>query len=119
MVYCAYYRKTSASRRTLGAIASASSPEFHGGAPAGLLVLGNRSNFYFPSLHLFTMLDPIISRETVVIFDEAYDVLHECRALIDYSTAYIKTFRMIAATKAFSQIAVVFSNQPKEPSNAA
>ena len=49
--------------------------------------------FILPSLHLLTMLDPIISRETVVIFDEAYDVLHECRALIDYSTVYIKTLR--------------------------
>jgi hypothetical protein len=87
--------------------------------PVNRVVIHNDSDLYSSSLYLLTMLDPFISRETVVIFDEAYDVLHEYRALIDYSTAYRKTFRIIAATKAFCQIAVVFSDQTKVPSDAA
>lgn len=87
--------------------------------PANRVVIHNDSDLYSSSLYLLTMLNAIISRETVVIFDEAYDVQQEYRALIDYSTAYRKTFRIIAATKHFCQIAVVFSDQPQEPPNAA
>ena len=44
-----------------------------------------------------------------VIFDEFWDSLHEYRALTDYSAAYRRPFKIVAAADRFSQVAVMFS----------
>jgi len=80
-------------------------------SPANRVVIHNDSDLYSSTLYTLTMLDRFISPETIVIFDEFNDVLHEYRALVDYSTAYRKTFRIIGATQRFVQAAVVFSDQ--------
>jgi hypothetical protein len=45
------------------------------------------------------------------MFDEFWDAAHEFRALMDYSAAYRRTFRVIAATERFGQVAVVLGHE--------
>jgi len=91
--------------------------------PANRIVIHNDSDLYSSTLYTLTTLDRIISPETIVILDEFYDVLHEYRALIDYSTAYRKTFKIIAATSGFIVAAIVFSDRSEsmkeKPTNGA
>jgi O-methyltransferase len=84
--------------------------------PVNRIVIHNDSDLYSSTLYTLTMLNQLITSDTLVIFDEFYDVLHEYRALIDYSTAYKKAFKIVAATHRFLQAAVVFSNQTQIPS---
>ena len=75
--------------------------------PANSLVIHNDSDLYSSTLYTLTMLDRVCIPDSVVIFDEFSDALHEYRALIDYSGAYRRKFRVIAATRRFDQAAVV------------
>lgn len=87
--------------------------------PVNRVVIHNDSDLYSSTSYTLTMLHRILSPQTIVIFDEFYDVLHEYRALMDYSTAYKKTFKIIAATSHFNQVAVVFSDQSESTKEEA
>jgi hypothetical protein len=51
-------------------------------------------------------LNRLISRDTIIIFDEFYDALHEYRALCDYCEAFQRSYKIVAATLRFNQVAV-------------
>lgn len=71
------------------------------------LVIHNDSDLYSSTLYCLTAMDGFIPAGTLIIFDEFYDVLHEYRALSDYGNAYMRKFRIVAATHRFNQAAVV------------
>ena len=77
--------------------------------PSNRVVIHNDSDLYSSTLYTLTTMERIISRDTVVVFDEFSDALHEYRALIDYSAAYRRVFKIIAATPGFTQVAVTLS----------
>lgn len=77
--------------------------------PANRVVIHNDGDLYSSTLYTLTMMEAIISPDTLVIFDEFWDALHEYRALTDYSAAYRRPFKIVAAADRFSQVAVVFS----------
>lgn len=74
--------------------------------PKNPLVLHNDSDLYSSTLYCLTAMNSLMPRETIVIFDEFYDALHEYRALIDYASAYMRQFKIVAATRRFDQVAV-------------
>lgn len=80
--------------------------------PSNRLVIHNDSDLYSSTLFALTMMDRVTSSGTVVIFDEFWDALHEYRALTDYSAAYRRPFKIIAATLRFNQAAVILSGKP-------
>ena len=75
--------------------------------PSSRVVIHNDSDLYSSTLYMLTMMERVNLPDTVVIFDEFWDALHEYRALIDYSTAYRRPFRIIAAADRFSKVAVI------------
>jgi hypothetical protein len=77
--------------------------------PSNRVVIHNDGDLYSSTLYTLTMMETIISPDTVVIFDEFWDALHEYRALRDYSVAYRRPFKIVAASDRFSAVAVVFS----------
>lgn len=77
--------------------------------PSNQVVLHNDSDLYSSTLYALTAMDKVNPPGTVVVFDEFWDSLHEYRALMDYSAAYRRPFKIIAATLKFSQAAVVLS----------
>jgi hypothetical protein len=52
-------------------------------------------------------MNGLIPAGTLIIFDEFYDVLHEYRALSDYGSAYMRKYKIVAATHRFNQAAVL------------
>ena len=78
--------------------------------PSNRVVIHNESDIYSSTLYALTMMERVVSFDAIVIFDEFWDVLHEYRALIDYSAAYMRTFNIIAATPYFTQAAIVFQH---------
>jgi O-methyltransferase len=71
------------------------------------LVIHCDSDLYSSTLFVLTSLDRIIRPGTVLIFDEFDAVLHEYKALSDYCVAYLRRYRIVAATEGFLQVAVV------------
>jgi|ERR1700691_1931076 len=85
-------------------------PSFLGSyRPSNRVVIHNDADLYSSTLYTLTMMETIISPNTLVIFDEFWDSLHEYRALTDYSAAYKRPFKIVAAADRFSQVAVMFS----------
>jgi O-methyltransferase len=74
--------------------------------PKNPLVLHNDSDLYSSTLYCLTAMNSLMPRETIVIFDEFYDALHEYRALVDYASAYMRQFKIVAATRRFDQVAI-------------
>lgn len=74
--------------------------------PKNRLVVHNDSDLYSSSLYCLTSMNAFMPPGTLVIFDEFYDVLHEYRALSDYTEAYMRKYRIVAATQGFNQAAV-------------
>ena len=70
------------------------------------LVIHNDSDLYSATLYVLTYMDRFLAPGTVIIFDEFYSVLDEFRALQDYSSAYLKNYEVIAATRNHVQVAV-------------
>jgi len=85
-------------------------PDFIAGyEPASQVVIHNDSDLYSSTLFCLTTLNRLIARGTIVIFDEFYDALHEYRALCDYCDAFQRSYKIVAATLRFNQVAVQFS----------
>ena len=70
------------------------------------LVIHNDSDLYSATLFVLTLMNDYLTRGTVIIFDEFYSVLDEFRALEDYSSAYMRTYEVIAATDKHTQVAI-------------
>jgi len=79
--------------------------------PSNKIVIHNDSDLYSSSLYLLTRLDDIIKKNTIMIFDEFSNVMHEFKALEDYCSAYNKKYKVIAATENFyQQVTIKFEN---------
>ena len=87
--------------------------------PLNRVVLHNDSDLYSSTLYALTAAEKITAAGAVVIFDEFWDALHEYRALMDYSAAYRRPFRIIAATLRFSQVAIMLSAKPFQKPDAS
>ena len=79
--------------------------------PSNRVVIHNDSDLYSSTLYTLTMMERITAPDRVVIFDEFWDALHEYRALSDYSAAYRRSFKIIAATTRFAQVALTLSGK--------
>lgn len=76
---------------------------------ASPVIIHNDSDLYSSTLFCLTTLNRLISRDTIIIFDEFYDALHEYRALCDYCEAFHRSYKIVAATLRFNQVAVQIS----------
>jgi hypothetical protein len=71
------------------------------------LVIHNDSDLYSSTLFVLTKLDRYIHRQTIIIFDEYANLLHEMRALKDYAASYLREYDVIGYTRAYEQVAVM------------
>jgi O-methyltransferase len=82
-------------------------PSFLAGfRPKNRIIVHSDSDLYSSTLFCLTMLDKVLSKHAIIIFDDFYDPIHEYRALRDYCSAYRRKFRIIAGTQRFRQVAV-------------
>lgn len=76
------------------------------------LVINMDADLYTSTLYVLTKLDEIIVPGTIIFFDEFSSVLSEFRALEDYTSAYLREYRLLGATKAsndyYTHIAIEF-----------
>ena len=85
-------------------------PDFLAGyQPASPILIHNDSDLYSSTLFCLTTLNRFIVSGTIIIFDEFYDALHEYRALCDYCEAFQRSYKIVAATRQFNQVAIQFS----------
>jgi Methyltransferase domain len=74
--------------------------------PQNRLLVHNDSDLYSSTLYCLTMMNSLLGAETIMIFDDFYDSLHQYRALMDYCSAYRRSFRIVGVTKEFGQAAI-------------
>jgi len=74
--------------------------------PENPLVVHNDSDLYSSTLYTLTSLNSVLRPGALIIFDEFYDPVHEYRALFEYAASYMRKFRVVAATRSFTQAAV-------------
>ena len=72
------------------------------------LVIHIDADLYSSTLFCLTKLDEFILKDTIVIFDEFYDLLHEFLAFHDYTKSYYKNWEIVALTNKCVQVAVIF-----------
>jgi len=70
------------------------------------VVIHNDSDLYSSTLFCLAGMNPLIVRGTVIVFDEFYETLHEYRALSDYCDAFVREYKIVAATPNFDQITI-------------
>ena len=70
------------------------------------LVIHIDADLYSSTLFALTSLNGVIRPGTVIIFDEFGDVLDEYRALVDYTSAYGRSYRITGGTDGFARAAV-------------
>jgi O-methyltransferase len=70
------------------------------------IVIHNDSDLYSSTLFCLANMNPLIARGTLIIFDEFYDTLHEYRALSDYCEAFLREYKIVAATPSFNRAAI-------------
>ena len=74
--------------------------------PRHRLVVHNDSDLYSSTLYCLTIMNSVLRSGTIVIFDDFYDSLHQYRALTDYCSAYLRSFKVIGMTRHIGQAAV-------------
>ena len=85
-------------------------PEFLASyTPRNRIVVHNDSDLYSSSLYCLTMLDSILVKGSILIFDEFYSSSHEFQAFIDYTRAYRKKYSVLASVgkNPYMQIAIM------------
>jgi hypothetical protein len=74
---------------------------------ANRLVLNLDADLYSSTLYVLTMAHPILSKGSVLIFDEFASVQHEFRALTDYASAYRREYRVLGwADRFYEHLAI-------------
>ena len=73
---------------------------------ANPLVIHIDSDLYSAALYVLTQMNELATAGTIVMFDEFTSLLHEFRALEDYSAAYRRKYEVLCATRDYIQIAV-------------
>lgn len=79
--------------------------------PLNRVGIHNNSDLYSSTLYTLTVMERVASPDTIVIFDNFWEALHEYRALSDFSAAYRRASKVIAATRGFCQVALTFSSK--------
>jgi hypothetical protein len=74
--------------------------------PRNRLLIHNDSDLFSSTLYTLAMLNPIIQPGTVIIFDEFNVILDEYRALTGYASAFMRNYKIVAATEGFKQTAI-------------
>jgi O-methyltransferase len=74
--------------------------------PESRLVVHNDCDLYSSSLFCLVTMNHLMPRGTVVIFDEFNDAFAEYRALVEFCSACMRHFRIIAGTEGLAQAAV-------------
>lgn len=77
--------------------------------PQNQLVIHIDCDLYSSSLYCLTTLDPIITPGTLIVLDDFFDALHVYRALTDYTSAYVREYRILARTQELGQAAIVMA----------
>ncbi|MFT5123031.1 MAG: O-methyltransferase [Kiritimatiellia bacterium] len=74
------------------------------------LVIHNDSDLYSATLYVLTRMNEYFAPGTIVIFDEFSTVFDEFRALEDFCAAYVRSYKVLAATRSresyYSQVAI-------------
>lgn len=74
------------------------------------LVIHNDADIYSSTLYVLTQCNDLIQPGCILLFDEFSTVLDELRALEDYCSAYMKSYKVLCATKSvdnyFDQVAI-------------
>jgi O-methyltransferase len=78
------------------------------------LVIHHDSDLYSSTLFCLATMDRFVTPGTIVIFDEFYDVLNEYRALVDYTAAFMRRWKIIASTTHYDGVAIEVL-QPEAP----
>jgi hypothetical protein len=65
--------------------------------PAHRIVVHNDSTLYSSTLYCLTQLDALLVGGSLLIFDEFYSSSHEFQAFYDYTTSYLRRYRVLAA----------------------
>jgi hypothetical protein len=74
--------------------------------PGKRLVVHNDSDLYSSTLYCLTVMNSFLRSGTILIFDDLYDSLHQYRALTDYCSAYLRSFKVIGTTKPIGRVAI-------------
>ena len=74
--------------------------------PRNTLLIHCDSDLYSSTLFCLATMDHLMLAGTLVIFDEFNDASNEYRALVDYCSAYMRDYRVVAGTRHFAQAAV-------------
>jgi O-methyltransferase len=74
--------------------------------PQNQIVIHSDCDLYSSTLYCLTTINRFLPRGTIIIFDDFHDPIHEYRALSDYSSAYRRNFRIVAATAKFRQAVI-------------
>jgi O-methyltransferase len=72
------------------------------------LVIYNDCDLYSSTLFCLTQFNSVMTPGTILIFDEFGDLLHEFRAFLDYSHAYMRKYKVLVTTPGFVQIGLMF-----------
>lgn len=74
--------------------------------PQNRLIIHNDSDLYSSTLFCLTAMNGVMKPGTIIIFDEFNAVMDEFKALIDYCSAYMRKYRIVAATRGFKQAVI-------------
>jgi hypothetical protein len=75
--------------------------------PKNRIVIHMDADLYSSTLFCLTKLDKILTKNTIIIFDEFSNLNHEFRALYDYTRSFYKKYSVINATKYWEQVAII------------
>ena len=75
--------------------------------PQGQLVIHVDCDLYSSTLYCLTTLDPVISSGTLIVLDDFFDALHVYRALMDYCSANMRAYKLLAHTHELGQAAIL------------
>jgi len=70
------------------------------------VVVHSDCDLYSSTLYCLTTLNSVLPKETIIIFDDFHDPIHEYRALSDYCSAYRRKYTILAATERFRQVTI-------------
>jgi hypothetical protein len=72
------------------------------------LVIYNDCDLYSSTLLCLTQFNSVMKPGTILIFDEFGDLVHEFRAFLDYSQAYMRKYKVLVTTPDFWAIGLMF-----------
>jgi hypothetical protein len=74
--------------------------------PKHQLVIHIDCDLFSSAMYVLAVLNPLIQSGTIIIFDDFTACLDEYRALMEYASVFLRTYKIIAAQADFSRIAI-------------